>query len=109
MRLAAVSSRINEVAERYQVPERVNAASQKMYEGMSAAGDAAKRGAYAAYQLARENPRTTIASAIVAATLIGGLLYYMFGDPQKPVERRRKGKRVRARTERRTTTQRASR
>lgn len=102
MKLADLPSRVTEMSERYRVPERVSAASEKLYEGMTYAGDAAKRGAHVAYRLARENPRTTIASAVIAATMIGGLLYYLFGDPRKPVERRRKGPRVRAKTERRS-------
>jgi hypothetical protein len=101
MTLAEVSNRLSEVAERYQVPERVSAASQKLYEGMSTAGDAARRGAHATYQIAREYPRASVASALVAAALIGGALWYLFGDPKRPVERRRRGARVRAVSERR--------
>jgi hypothetical protein len=100
-RLAEVPSRLSEVAERYQVPERVSTASQKMSEGMSAAGEAARRGAQAAYHIAREYPKTSVAGALVAAALIGGALWYLFGDPRRPVERRRKGTRVRAVSERR--------
>lgn len=100
-RLAEVPGRVSELSERYQVPERVSAASQKMYEGMSAAGEAARRGAHAAYQMAREYPRASVASAFVAAALIGGALWYLFGDPKRPVERRRRGARVRSVSERR--------
>jgi hypothetical protein len=123
MTLAEVSNRLSEVAERYQVPERVSVASQKLYEGMSTAGEAARkgavvageaarkgavvageaarRGAHAAYQIAHEYPRASVASALVAAALIGGALWYLFGDPKRPVERRRRGARVRAVSERR--------
>ena len=108
MRLAEVSSRLNEVAERLQVPERVGAASEKMYEGVSAAGEAARKGAQAAYHIAREYPRASVASALVAAAVIGGVLWYLFGDPRRPVERRRRGARVRAVSERRRRHARAS-
>lgn len=108
MRLAEVPSRLSEVSERYKVPERVSAASQKVYEGVSVAGDAARRSANAAYRMALEHPRTSIAGAIAAAAIIGGLLWYMFGDPRRPVERRRKPQRVRAKTERRTRAKTAS-
>ena len=101
MTLAEVSNRLSEVAERYQVPERVSAASQKIHEGMGYAGDAARRGAQVAYGIAREYPRASVASALVAAALIGGALWYLFGDPKRPVERRRRGARVRAVSERR--------
>ena len=101
MRLAEVQNRLSEVSERYQVPERVSAASQKVAEGVSAASEAARRGAQVAYRFARENPRTSVGAAMVAAALVGGLLWYLFADPERPVERRRKGVRVRARTERR--------
>jgi hypothetical protein len=101
MRLAEATNRLGEVAERFQVPERVSAASQKVAEGMSAAGEAARRSAYAAYQIAREHPRASVAGFAVAAAVIGGVLWYMFGDPRHPVERRRKGARVRAVSERR--------
>jgi hypothetical protein len=101
MRLAEVSSRLNEVSERYQVPERLSAASKKAYEGMGVASEAARRGAHAAYQMAREYPRASIGGAILAAALIGGLLWYMFGDRQRPVQRRRHATRVRAGSERR--------
>jgi hypothetical protein len=101
MRLAEVSNRLSEVAERFQVPERISAASQKIHEGMSHAGHAARQGAHVAYRMAREHPATSIASAVVAAALIGGVLWYLFGDPRHPVERRRRGARVRAVSERR--------
>lgn len=101
MKFADVATRVNEVAQRYQMPERIDAAKEtindfsgRMAERMSAAGQTA-------YRLARENPRASIASAVVAAMLVGGLLWYMFGDRRNPVQRRRAGNRVRAGTERR--------
>jgi hypothetical protein len=108
MKLAEVSDRLSDVAERYQVPERVSAASQKIHEGMSYAGDAARRGANVAYRMAREHPATSVASLVLAAALIGGVLWYLFGDPRHPVERRRRGSRVRAVSERRRRHARAS-
>ena len=102
MRLADVSTRLSEVSERYQVPERLSAASEKVREGMHAAGDAAYRGAYSAYSLARAYPKTSIGGAIAAAAIIGGVLYYLFGrGGSQPVQRRRSHTRVRAGGERR--------
>jgi hypothetical protein len=102
MRLADVTNRLNEVSERYEIPERVGVATQKVREGMHAAGDAAYRGAYSAYQFAREHPRSTIGGAIAAAAIIGGVLWYLFGDTRhEPVQRRKAPARVRAGGERR--------
>ena len=84
MRLAEVSNRLSEVAQRYEVPKRVGAASQKIHEGMSYAGDAARRGAHVAYRMAREHPGTSVASLVLAAALVGGVLWYLFGDPRHP-------------------------
>jgi hypothetical protein len=108
MRLAEVSNRLSEVAQRYEVPKRVGTASQKIHEGMSYAGDAARRGAHVAYRMAREHPGTSVASLVLAAALVGGVLWYLFGDPRHPVERRRRGARVRAVSERRRRHARAS-
>jgi len=102
MRLADVSTRLNEVSERYRVPEHLSAASQKVREGVSAASDAAYRQAQAAYELARAYPKTSIGSAIAAAAIIGGVLWYLFGrGGSQPVQRRRSHTRVRAGGERR--------
>jgi hypothetical protein len=57
--------------------------------------------AHAAYRMAREHPGTSVASLVIATALIGGVLWYLFGDPKNPVERRRRGGRVRAVSERR--------
>ena len=46
---------------------------------MSVAGEAARRHAMAAYRTALDHPRTSIGGIIIAA-LVGGLLWYMFGD-----------------------------
>jgi hypothetical protein len=88
-----------EVAERVvpmskELAAQVGPLSQKAYQH-------ARHGAEVAYRAALRNPRTSIAGAVLAAVAIGGLLYYMFGDPRKPVERRRRGPRVRAVSERR--------
>jgi hypothetical protein len=112
MKLAQVSSRLADLSEQYEVPQKLGQVSEKVYEGIGAAGEAARksamaagevarRGAHAAYGIAREYPRASLASAVVAAALIGGALWYLFGDPKRPVERRRKGERVRAVSERR--------
>jgi hypothetical protein len=112
MTLADVTNRLNEVSERYEIPERVSVATQKVREGVHAAGDAAYRGAYSAYEFARAHPRSTIGGAIAAAMIIGGVLYYLFGDKRHtPVQRRKAPSRVRAGAERRRkhrTTARAS-
>jgi hypothetical protein len=94
MRLAEVtrevSNQLSEASERYQVPQRLRAA-----------GEAARQGAQAAYRMALDHPRTSVAGIILAAALVGGLLWYMFGDSQRPVQRRRTQTRMRAGTERR--------
>jgi hypothetical protein len=94
MRLAEVtrevSNQLSEASERYQVPQRLRAA-----------GEAARQGAQAAYRMALDHPRTSVAGIILAAALVGGLLWYMFGDSQRPVQRRRNHTRMRAGTERR--------
>lgn len=94
MRLAEmtreVSNQLSEASERYQVPQRLRAA-----------GEAAREGAQAAYRMALEHPRTSAAGIILAAALVGGLLWYMFGDSRRPVQRRRTHTRMRAGTERR--------
>jgi hypothetical protein len=109
MRLERISNRVADLSERYQVPEHLEQASRKLgevsekvYDRMSMAGEAAKRGAAYAYRTALEHPKTSIGAIIVAAALVGGLLWYMFGDKRRPVQRRRAGtSRVRAGAERR--------
>ncbi len=113
MRLAAVtkdvSEQLAEVAERYQVPERLRAASDVARRGAQTAYDGAYRGAQRAYELARANPRTsTAAGVILAAALVGGVLWYIFGRETEQEER--KTRRVRAGTGRkRAKTTRAAR
>jgi hypothetical protein len=101
MKLAQVSSRLADLSGQYEVPQKLGQVSEKVYEGIGAAGEVARRGAHAAYGIAREYPRASLASAVVATALIGGVLWYLFGDAKRPVERRRKGERVRAVSERR--------
>jgi hypothetical protein len=108
MRLAKISERAAELADKYEVPEHLSNASQKLsevsgkvYDRMSVAGDAARRGAMSAYHTALEHPRTSIGGIILAAALIGGALWYVFGDWRKPEPRKRHGGRVRAGNERR--------
>ena len=92
MRLAQVtkevSNQLSEASERYQVPQRLRAA-----------GEAARQGAQTAYRMALDHPRTSIAGAILAAALVGGLLWYMFGHSRRPLQRRQTHIRVRAGTE----------
>jgi hypothetical protein len=109
MRLAQLTNRAAELSEKYDLPEQVDNASRKLsevsskvYDSMGLAGEAARRHAMAAYRTALEHPRTSIGGIIIAAALVGGLLWYMFGDERRPVQRRRRtGPRVRAGTERR--------
>jgi hypothetical protein len=82
---------LHEVSERYQVPQRVRAA-----------GETARQGAHTAYRMALDHPRaSTAAGIILAAALVGGVLWYVFGDWRQPAPRKRTGARVRAVTERR--------
>jgi hypothetical protein len=95
MRLAEVPSRLSDAS---------SIASEKISEGVEAArrgADVAYRGAQSAYRLALEHPKTSIGAIVVSAVLVGGLLWYMFGTHRKPLERRSKGPRVRAVSERR--------
>lgn len=109
MRLAQITDRATELAEKYELPEHLNTASRKLsevsekvYDGVSVASEAAKRGAAMAYRAALDNPKTSIAGVVLAAALIGGALWYVFGDWRKPpVQRRRHGTRLRAGSERR--------
>src|SRR5262245_54129729 len=108
MRLVQIPRHVSHLAEEYEVPERLNEASRKLgevsekvYDGMSVAGEAARKGAVAAYRTALEYPRASIGGVILAAALIGGLLWYVFGDSRRPVQRRRHSTRVRAGAERR--------
>ena len=112
MRLAQLTNRAAEraaeLSQKYEFPEHLDHASRKLsevsgkvYDSMSVAGEAARRHALAAYRTALDHPRTSIGGMIIAAALVGGLLWYMFGDERRPVQRRRTHSRVRAGTERR--------
>src|SRR5262245_26423699 len=102
MRFAEVTkeaaNQLNEVSERYQVPQRLRSAR-----------DTAYRGAEQAYRLAMENPRASAAAgALLAVAIVGGVLWYVFGR-ERAVEPRQT-RRVRAGTGRkRARTTRASR
>lgn len=113
MRLEQLTNRAAEravaLSEKYELPEHLDNATRKLsdvsgkiYDRMSVAGEAARRHAMAAYRTALDHPRTSIGGIIIAAALVGGLLWYMFGDERRPVQRRRRtGSRVRAGMERR--------
>ena len=102
MRLAEVtkdvSEQLAEVAERYQVPERLRVAQDMARRGAQTAYDGAYRGAQRAYELARANPRTSAAAGVfLAAALVGGVLWYIFGRESEQ-EQQRRTRRVRAGT-----------
>jgi hypothetical protein len=108
MRLAEISNRAAELSEQYEVPKHLDNASRKIsevsskvYDQLGAAGDVARKGAVAAYRTALEHPKTSIGGVIIAAALVGGLLWYMFGNARRPVQRRRTHTKVRAGSERR--------
>ena len=116
MRLAAISNRAAELSEQYEVPKHLDNASRKLsevsgkvYDQLSVAGETARRGAVAAYRTALDHPKTSIGGVIIAAALVGGLLWYMFGSEGRPVQRRRTHPRVRAGAERRRKRPRAAR
>jgi hypothetical protein len=90
LRLARVSNQVNDVSERYRIPER-------LYN----AGQSARRGAEAAYRAALNHPKTSIGGLIVAAGLVAGALWYLFGTWQRPLQRRSTPTRVRSVSERR--------
>jgi len=102
MRLAEVSNRVAELSEKYEVPQKLNRVSEKVHDQMSVAGDAARRGATIAYRAALEHPRTAIGGVILAAVLVGGALWYVFGEWRRTAApRRRHATRVRGGAERR--------
>ena len=91
MRLAEVPSRLNEVSEKYQVPQRLRAV-----------GEAACESAQSAYRTALNHPRTSATAGIVlAAALIGGVLWYLFHDRRTSAPQRSQATRTRAGHERR--------
>jgi hypothetical protein len=109
MRLAEVTrdvaEQLNDVSERYQVPQRLRAAGDSARRGAQVAYDGAYRGARNAYHLALENPRASAAvGVVVAAAIVGGVLWYIFGgrreQPRQPRRVRAGTGRKRARTTR---------
>lgn len=101
MRLAQVSNRVAELSERYEVPEKLGRVSEKVYDGVSVAGEAARKGAAMAYRAALEHPKTSIGGIIIAAALVAGALWYVFGDRRRSAPRKRIAARVRTGAERR--------
>ena len=104
MRLAEVtkevSNHLSDVSERYQVPQRLRRATDVASDAVHTAGDAARRGARQAYRIALDHPRASAATGVIlAVAVVGGLLWYIFGNEEKP--QRKPRPRVRARTERR--------
>ena len=112
MRIAEVTrdmaEQLNDVSERYQVPQRLRHASETARRGAEHAYRHANRAAQNAYQLALENPRASAAvGVVVAAAIVGGVLWYICGGRR---EEPRQTRRVRAGTGRkRAKTARASR
>ena len=112
MRLAEVTrdvaEHLNDVSERYQVPQRLQMAKESARRSAQVAYDNAYRGAQQAYRVAMENPRASAAAGVVlAAAIVGGVLWYIFGRQN---EQPRRTRRVRAGTGRkRARTTRASR
>ena len=77
LKLAEVPRRLNEVSEQYQVPQRLRAA-----------GETACNSARAAYRTALEHPKTSAsAGLILAAALVGGVLWYLFHDRRTAAQR----------------------
>src|ERR1700741_3667422 len=99
-RVADLSERVADLSERYEVPEKLGRVSEKGYDGVSAASQVARKGALAAYRTALEHPRASIGGIIIAAALVGGAIWYVFGNWRKPpIQRRKHGARTRAGTE----------
>ena len=101
MRLAQVTrdvaDQLTEASERYQVPQRLRYAGETARETARLASESARRGAQQAYQIALEHPRTSAAAGIIlAAAIVGGVLWYIFGTERQ--EQRRPRARVRAGT-----------
>ena len=117
MRLAQISNRLAKMAEDRDVTARLSDAStrlgqvsEKVYDRMGVAGEAARQRALAAYRTALAHPKTSVGGIIIAAALVGGVLWYLFGDTRRtPVQRRKHGTRMRAGTERRRKGRAASR
>lgn len=112
MRLAEVSrevaDQLNEASERYQVPQRLRYAGETARETARMASETARRGAQHAYHMALEHPRASAAAGVIlAAAIVGSVLWYIFGNERSEPRRTR---RVRAGTGRkRAKTARSSR
>ena len=107
MRLAQVTKRVADLSEQYEVPEKLGRVSEKVYDGMSVAGQAARKGALAAYRTALDNPKASaIGGIILAAALVGGVLWYVFGN-QRLASRKGNATHVREGTARRKRVRRA--
>ena len=101
MRLAEVTrdvaDQLNDVSERYQVPQRLRVAGDMARRGAQTAYDNAYRGARSAYRVALDNPRASAAAGVIlAAAIVGGMLWYIFGRETEQEPRRTR--RVRAGT-----------
>jgi hypothetical protein len=101
MRLAEVTrdvaDQLNDVSERYQVPQRLQMARETARRGAHVAYDNAYRGAQHAYRVALEHPRASAAAGVIlAAAIVGGVLWYIFGSEREQQPRR--SRRVRAGT-----------
>jgi hypothetical protein len=79
------------------VTDQVRPVSEKLYDRVSATGEAVCEGAEAAYRAALDHPKTSIGGIILAAALIGGVLWYVFGREQR-ASRTGSARRVRAGT-----------
>lgn len=89
------------------ITEQVGPVSEKVYDRMSIAGEAARRGAQSAYHMALEHPRSSAAAGIIlAAALVGGVLWYVFGN-QRSAPRRATATHLREGTARRKRVRRA--
>lgn len=101
MRLAQVTNRVADLSEKYEIPEKLGRVSEKVYDQVSVAGEAARKGAAMAYRAALDNPKASIGGIILAAALVGGALWYVFGEWRRPAPRKRTAARVRAGADRR--------
>jgi len=69
------------------ITERISPVSEKLYDGVNSAGEAVSQGAQAAYRAALDHPRASIGGLILAAGLVAGALWYVFGDWRRPASR----------------------
>jgi hypothetical protein len=113
MRLAEVtrevSNQLNEASERYQVPQRLRYAGETARETARMASETARRGAEHAYRMALEHPRTSAAAGIIlAAAIVGGVLWYIFGNESTEPRRTRRVRAGTGRKRAKTTRSRAA-